>query len=508
MSNKSKKGTKIEIDFDPQELGPDNWRNPNAENMERALRRFLFRSQIKCNVRINGELFSDKLRKGKHVRTIMSPDSEFEIGRVHILKSGNSKRFDGEVIYRIDGVPMLSRHISGDAQVIVELNKENHRKFLTSNRDGFKSEYALPVDELIDEIVSDNISALTEKVREEDYTVEGAMGDLNMSVDVSDIEFSSFDDEEAQEVNEIQANLNYEFNAFAYRERKYSDSDLVEHDIGIVSAEMINKFLENLRDDGGYTFLHNYLTKPQLDRLRDDLKHNGIKDTVIYMSKEISDILIAGLTKKVLDKQQERISKHTSIYNVQMKIENPEPVVRRVIKQFNPENWDAETGKGKQIRSLLEAWTAACQAATKELLMQNPHLGPFDLRTGWLFTQPNTVYVGDMSKTYLTEAMHQKDGSVHKLLLNPVDAKWKKIKYKTSSKEDLHKLLTPAAHEVTHMAVGPRHTEEFASVMTSLVCGIMPKTAMIIKDMKTRMDSAKANFDTDFARKDLGVYGL
>ena len=489
------KGTHFTVDFDPEE-NPGRWDNPTSERMQNELYNYLFRSQINCNIFINGTQFTERLSKGTHIRTITAPNNEFEIGKLHLLKSGHSKKFGGELIFRIDGAPMLSRYIDGDMQAVFELNKENHRRVLTSNRDGFKEEFARPINSLIDEIVADNISALKDKTLNIDKTISGKRGDYEMKLDSSKINFTQLTELEKKEIQRVLSENIDQYERQLISDYNFTDNGTVAEDIGVIPAEAVNNLLDTIRDNEN-TFMDDFPNVKDWNFIKSEIHFSNNRNILSKMTHEMKKYMLAGLSTKTLSLMKESDTE-TNIQNVHIKIDNPDSDVKKVIKHFDPNNWSSESGKGKRIRMLLEAWTTACKEATYELLSNNIHMKPYQIRTGWLFTKPDRIWIGDMEKEYITEAMHQKnEDDVNLLLLNPVD-KNGKLKYKLSDDRDLIKIINLAAHEVTHMAVGSRHNEEFASVYTSLISNIMPKTQIILQKIKFSMEQSKVTFDEDF----------
>ena len=486
------KGCRLEVDFDPEEYtGYQVHKNATYGNLIRSLNHYLGQAQLPCNVTINGEPWSQFLRKGKMVRELYVNDpntgEEILMGKIHVTKTGDSKKFSNAVIFRIDGAPMYERYIASDSQVIFEIDKKNHREFLTSNRDGFKASYQKPVHDFIDELVVDNVTALKEQKKSTNYYVEGDKGDISIQIDLSKFDFDFVDTGILEEAELIARDSS--------REEYHSiiNSESFEKGVGLVSPTILQEFLNKVKN-GDTNFLDFYSDETSVRRLKDDLNYHSIEHAAKNMDPKLSKYIVAILSEQTNHYNKE-VKKSFDMNNLHIKAEDPPAQIKRVMKNFDPNNWDSETGKGKTTRALFEAWTVACENAVANLLKLEPHLGPLDVRTGWYFAGTEGTYIGEKYRELRTEAIHQKlDDETHLMLLNPVD-KDGKINFKTSSKDDLLKLVNLAIHEAVHIAVGPRHNQDFAYLYTDLTGRMMPKLNEIIKEMQIRMSEAKNNFE-------------
>jgi hypothetical protein len=484
-------GFLLEVDFDPTEYGPYSHRNPTAQRLREALDGYLRQAQIDCDVYIDGDKFTERLVRGKMVREIVTTDPETHedklLGRVHVTKSGNSFRFGGQVIFRIDGAPMMSRSIDSPHQVIVEVDKANHRAFLTSNRDGFKFGVQGVVNGFIDELVVDSVTALDAKRHKEDLVRSGAKGTLEIQVGWDELQVDAVPEERIQEVKQV-----------IERDEKgmlmqVSRSDFMSDEVYGVPINIFNRLLDDIEDEVP-TFLDSYDDQNAVGNLRHRLQRNGRYEAWDNADQKLLRYMFAVMNMQITAAQQRARPKH-QMYDMHIKIEDPTPEVRRVMRSYDPENWDLTTGKGRTRRALFEAWTAACEAVCEEVTKIEPNVGRIKLRTGWHFSGPQTSYIGVEERQHTTLASHSKDDDGHHLLLlNPVTNEGKPA-YKTSSRDDLAQLLALAVHEASHVVTGPRHGQEFAYMMTKLSQRIWPQTNRIVRLMEERMKEGRMEFE-------------
>lgn len=494
MLEKEKKGfqgCKLEVDFNPKDYdGYQSHKNATFNSLNNSLLQYLSQAQLSCRVNVNGRPWDNFLTKGKKVRELFvnNPNTgeEMLMGNIHIKKTGDSKKFSNRVIFRIDGAPMYERYISSDAQVIFEIDKANHREFLTSNRDGFKSNYQGPVHDFIDELVVDNVTALKEQKKSKNYLVEGQKGDISKEIELEVINYSEVDTqilEEAQTIAEDTSRIE-DFSII-------NDKALTKG-IGQIRPEVIRHFMSQIKD-GDEAFLKFYNDENEVKRLKELVNTYDIDAAAKRMPPKLSKYIVAILSEQVT--KEIKNNQTFDMHNLHIKAEDPPSQIKRVIKNFDPENWDSSTGKGKTTRALFEAWTVACESAIENLLRIEPQLGPINFRTGWYFADVEKDYFGDKFRELRTEALHEKLGDdTHLLLLNPV-TKDGKIAFKTSRKEDLLKLVNLAIHEASHVATGERHNQDFAYIMTDLNGRMMPKLSEIVRDMQYRMNESKKAFD-------------
>lgn len=115
------------------------------------IRKILNNCNLRQRVTVNGEEFKFELNRGRKVR-------ELSFGDVWVNKSAPQKR----IIIRVGGVIMFQRYCEC-AQIVVEIYPEISREVLLSNRDSLVYEKQRELDEFVNELASESISALKPK---------------------------------------------------------------------------------------------------------------------------------------------------------------------------------------------------------------------------------------------------------------------------------------------------------------------------------------------------------
>ena len=136
---------------DPEEL---------AEKIRGQLLRFAGFAQWNGQLTINYDGQSKHvacgLRKGYFRR-------EFNFGRLYTNKS-----YNGLLIFRINGIPMFTKHIAYDGCAIFEANKSSI-ELMTSNRDGLKYQYQSEIEDVIQRFQTNRSSVLNRPPTKEIY---------------------------------------------------------------------------------------------------------------------------------------------------------------------------------------------------------------------------------------------------------------------------------------------------------------------------------------------------
>ena len=115
-------------------------------------------------VRINGEVFSDYIDRGRRVR-------ELSFAGIHVNRSGT---FANRVIFRVGGLMMFWRHVNCKKQVVVEIDPDRAREVLAANRNEFVGDFRSEVNRWIDELTVDDRSALRDRNRETRRIISGS----------------------------------------------------------------------------------------------------------------------------------------------------------------------------------------------------------------------------------------------------------------------------------------------------------------------------------------------
>ncbi len=117
----------------------------------RYVRHLLNRCSFHQKVFLNGEEVKSPIVRGRKVR-------ELSFGEVWVNKSAPPT-----LIVRVNGVLMFSRPIQAKAQVIVEINPKISRDVLLSNRDSLVYEQQNELDEFLNELATESLTALEKK---------------------------------------------------------------------------------------------------------------------------------------------------------------------------------------------------------------------------------------------------------------------------------------------------------------------------------------------------------
>ncbi len=156
-----RKGVLVEIDIDHEDA--------SYGTLDIALHDYLRLSHMSSRVIVNGEPFTEWLYRGRKTRDLVM-DGEKSLIAVHVNKSGN---FKGCVIVRIDGTFMYRRMTRAPFQFILEIDRASSRKILNANRDEMRSAYSCKLDEFLEEVAVDSISATRSRKRNLTEIVRG-----------------------------------------------------------------------------------------------------------------------------------------------------------------------------------------------------------------------------------------------------------------------------------------------------------------------------------------------
>lgn len=121
-----------------------------VEELINRVKRYAAECQWRGELSLNSERLDTNLRKGSRRR---------DLGWAVIY---TNKTFPHRLIVRIDGMPMFSRYVNIDRCVLVEVNRSS-KEALTSNRDGLVSEYRHKLEAWVDELTTDESTALRDE---------------------------------------------------------------------------------------------------------------------------------------------------------------------------------------------------------------------------------------------------------------------------------------------------------------------------------------------------------
>jgi Histidine kinase-, DNA gyrase B-, and HSP90-like ATPase len=118
------------------------------EAMEYALRSYLKTCQLQTNVYIRGTRFKEWTYKNRLV-------GQLGFGKIYLNKSKCSEG----VLVRVNGVQMFTRCTAATWQIVFEIDPDQSRRILTSNRDGLAGDAANELDRFIGKIWVNPVSA-------------------------------------------------------------------------------------------------------------------------------------------------------------------------------------------------------------------------------------------------------------------------------------------------------------------------------------------------------------
>lgn len=481
---KGHKGCRVEVDID-HVRGRHSYRLPTEAVMADRLKEYLSESQIPANVTINGispeEYFKEasrlQARRGPVKRTL---EAETEGGTVEFAtvhqSEGAKAAHKGKMIVRVDGASMYAEHINApEVQVILEIKTDLSRSVLNSNRDGIREPYRSVVGGLLQELATDNISALAEKASKNSYRIAGDKGLMMSSkaVDLSQIVRADLEEHELQELKKVTIT--------ATPTRRYQSIESIR--AAGVSQDAVESFMNDMRWGNGITsglgwnFDIPQKIRETITTFRDAVYDNDGDALEFFLEKTpdglrewIVDTLAARIaTERERLRQEEadrRLKDQTDVY---MHIVKTNEKTKAALARHHPTKWDAETGRGRLLKSHLASWTAACSVAIETLRKVRPGMKDFNWMTGFVLALPEQTYEGDTSRSRQTAAAYHKDekseASVY--LINPFNEDGS-LAYRLTSPHDRRRIMTSALHEVAHTVVD-YHNEAYALTLTDMV---------------------------------------
>ena len=120
----------------------------NQDAFENSLKTFLSRCNLNCKVTINGIVWNNWTKQRGKVR-------QLDFAKAIAVKEGEKNR----ILFRVNGLCMFTRYSSYPNLVIVEINPSVSRSVLLSNRDSINYHYSDQVDDFINCLNNDNLSA-------------------------------------------------------------------------------------------------------------------------------------------------------------------------------------------------------------------------------------------------------------------------------------------------------------------------------------------------------------
>lgn len=309
---------------------------------------------------------------------------------------------------RVSGTLMYSYPISANSQVAVEVSPELSRSVLTSNRDGMTYEYSKELQDFLNEISIDKLSALKPK--------------------------------------------------FNFKSKKHKGRGLYYRPYVKNKSQLEN--------------CHEFKPIPDdmLLSLTADLKAEPIKKFLTTFAPTV--------TPSIAGRSFENLAIFPDIY---IDDETENPLVRRVIDKYAPENWATTTIDGKTFLSggnryrLFLTWKTIVNYAL-DALYEQTKFNVDSYGCGWKFSDS------------VEASFNIVDGD-NFFLLNPVDKNGKMI-YSVNDRSDIHKLMCLAAHEAAHV-VFSMHDEQYASLLTDLCWRIFNLEKKILSEIRQNLLQVK-----------------
>lgn len=475
ISDSGQRGCRIEVDLDPES---GRYRSkPTKEFMLSRLREYLSESQLSPKVWINGqtpeEFFETdgkklQARRGavrRHLE-ISTDNGTEEFANVHLNESGQAGH-KGKVIVRVAGASMFTEHVDADVQVIIELDPNVAREAMTSNRDELRGDYRRALHNLLQQIAVDNKSALKEK-KGERITRAGEHGhNLARRQNFAKLSQTRASTEELEAAQEI-----------AKTPTSTLSTPLLVTESGL-PIEAVETFMQAFKE--GRSFLNN--ESDDAFRFKDEFSNLNIRIRNANWGEEL-DLFFSSLSPEartwLTDVLKQRADRERSeqaevdfeqrisdLNDVVIHVENSNPAIRGAIRRNDPMNWDVSSGKGRQPRSLLVAWTEACRAAVVALMKVRPSTSEFPWTTGWCYDVAADQHQGDRTRQYVTKALYSCVDGTSAFMVNPVTQEGK-LAFNPSNPEDRQKLQALAMHEVAHVVEG-WHNETYAGILTDLM---------------------------------------
>lgn len=307
----------------------------------------------------------------------------------------NKSAKTNKVIVRVAGATMFTKWVNMNAQVIVEIFPAISRKVLMANRDSLMHEYMRVLDSFIAELSTETLTALKPKNKLKTATFEGAGLFVNYSK------------------RAIQCDEPVET----------ADVAVSDEVVGVRRAE---KFILNGVAPVGAT-VSQAIERLDISKITTNLSHGG-------------RYLPTLPTIHLLD-------------------ETELPAMRRVIDQYDPNNWvtiynrGKPTNRGSTIYKVLMMWKIACDMAVEALLTTKPDMSSLVWGIGWVFNEN----VG---------AKHVRTSGGSLFLLNPVCEEGN-LRFFVTDQASQKRMMAYAKHEVAHH-IELMHNETFASAMTMI----------------------------------------
>ena len=410
------KGTKLAVDVYTR----------HCSNMEEKLRYYLSRSRFEARVTINGERFTD-WAYCRHMARQLS------FGTVYTNKQKAS-----ELLVRVNGALMFSRHTSVGQQVIIEIEQDKSKQVLQASRDGMLYTAQEELDAFIQELNVNKRSALR-KQRSKSTVFNGT---------------GTFRARRKPKITENEDSFSSTRGTFipSTESTEYASAARVSE------TRTIETSGSSIQTDG----------------------EEPVR-TIVPLPRAFDTGLL---------NEEEEINARLNLFDVILEDETTNPAIRRKIELYDPRNWDlgstpvrgnvrGEYRRGVGYLKVLLVWKAACEAAI-DVMFEHIPAAPDTIAwgVGWVFSDN-------------AEASCKQRNDVHYLLLNPCN-KEGTLNWSLSDPLSIAKLVYTAVHEVVHILV-PTHDEDYANFLTDLSGPLFNMKTEVLKRLKdAKSDEAVA----------------
>jgi Histidine kinase-, DNA gyrase B-, and HSP90-like ATPase len=473
-----KRGCLFSIDIDPNE-GEYLYQRPSVASLTSKLDEYLSYSQLPCKVFINGIESNLNTKKGSSRRILFADldNNSTTFAKVHTSQSERA-RHKGLVIVRVNGAAMYAQSAAPGTQVIVEIVPSLSRLVLTQGRDEMRSPFRAELEGFLKELLLDSDEAMKNTDKRKRYDIKGGKGVVKISArDDIPLPYMGIEGEIISQSpgNNVESSIPI-----------YSGQDSYRlHGFGGVPAKVIDNLLTKIKD-GDNTFLS--LLPDSEGKLPGFLRtvQDGNGAQSLY---ELGPDTAYALSLTLLTRMAQVRSEHNALFNqlhdIHIIVEpeaNEDTKIKNAARRHNPSFWamkgdtrKVEIGRGMQAHILLAAWTSCVEEAVRSILKVCPHIsenGDISLVTGWYFAKSREQWNGREHSIVRHPGMYEKEGDVHRFLLNPItdegNAAYDLSKSRRNEVNDslgLQDLETRAIHQACEMLGGYKNSE-FATLLT------------------------------------------
>jgi hypothetical protein len=391
--------------------------NESYDYLFNELQNYLRNSQMYCEVYVNGSRFTQWNYRRQLARQLFVNNVAF--ANVYVNKSSTNQR----LLVRVSGAVMYSKAIGAKAQVIVEIEPGVSRDVLTANRDSMHSVYSEVLEQFIQELAIDTVSALKPRFKKKNATIKGRGFIFSISPKAT------------TKLPETPLEPG-------------SSAWVSNADRSSASGAVYMRPTEGATAEGNTvrrSAILDIFSFPVAEVVGGVLSETGISTVNIPA--------VATITSQVGKKY------HSGLPDTFIDDDTENEKIRKVIDQYNPENWIVTSNgaitynKGVKMYKLLMLWKVACQYAIDSLMKKHESIAQVIWGIGWTFSDT-------------AEAKHMSVEGGSALLLNPVD-KNGKLRYGINNQRDQKRLMALAKHEVAHILYS-WHNEEYASLLTDI----------------------------------------